>query len=396
MTMNILILQTKAFPHRANSFYYFYAQLSEWLTTNGTSSQLFFSYLEVDDSGFENGLLLPDHYLQFYTPKNVEAICQFIGEKKIDVILDYSHVITGDTRRFLLAIKQEHPGIKLVTMIHNCPSHTTQLKAYELSTLLFKNVHSLKQLFQFLFPQLYLFLLKKVVKHQNISAYHTVDEVVLLSPSYVPEFRELIGDKKATRLSAIPNAIQPVTSNIPIKDKKKEIIFVGRFAAEKALPKLLKIWEMVQEKLPEWSLILVGDGNKYKECESIIAERKLSRVYLKGYQMSIPYIDRASIICLTSVIEGLPTVFVEAMNLGVVPIGFDSFRAIYDMIDHGKDGIIIPNEDYNAYAEALIRLATDDSLRHQMANAAMQRKGSYDIEHIGPLWKEVFRKHQLI
>lgn len=153
---------------------------------------------------------------------------------------------------------------------------------------------------------------------------------------------------------------------------------------------------MVQEKLPEWSLILVGDGNKYKECESIIAERKLSRVYLKGYQMSIPYIDRASIICLTSVIEGLPTVFVEAMNLGVVPIGFDSFRAIYDMIDHGKDGIIIPNEDYNAYAEALIRLATDHSLRHQMANAAMQRKGSYDIEHIGPLWKEVFRKHQLI
>jgi hypothetical protein len=32
-------------------------------------------------------------------------------------------------------------------MIHNCPSHTTQLKQYELSTLRFKDVHGPKKLF---------------------------------------------------------------------------------------------------------------------------------------------------------------------------------------------------------------------------------------------------------
>lgn len=132
--MNILIQQTKAFPHRANSFYWFYAQLTEWLTAHGVNSKLYFSYLELADSEFENGLLLPDHYSQFYTPRNIEAICRFIIDKQIDVILDYSHVITGDTRKYYLEIKKRNPGIKICTMIHNCPSHTTQLKQYELST----------------------------------------------------------------------------------------------------------------------------------------------------------------------------------------------------------------------------------------------------------------------
>lgn len=105
--MNILIQQTKAFPHRANSFYWFYAQLTEWLTAHGVDSKLYFSYLELADSEFKNGLLLPDHYSQFYTPRNIEAICRFIIDKQIDVILDYSHVITGDTRKYYLEIKKK-------------------------------------------------------------------------------------------------------------------------------------------------------------------------------------------------------------------------------------------------------------------------------------------------
>lgn len=394
--MNILIQQTKAFPHRANSFYWFYAQLTEWLTAHGVNSKLYFSYLELADSEFENGLLLPDHYSQFYTPRNIEAICRFIIDKQIDVILDYSHVITGDTRKYYLEIKKRNPGIKICTMIHNCPSHTTQLKQYELSTLRFKDVHGPKKLFQWMLPQLYISLLKKVVSHQNRSAYDTLDEVVLLSPAYIPEFKKLIGKKDAWKLSAIPNAIKPVHSNIPIEEKDKEIIFVGRMATEKALPKLLKIWGMVQDKLPDWKLTLVGDGPARMECLQIIETYQLKRVQWIGYQMSIPHIDRARILCLTSVIEGLPTVFIEAMDLGVIPIGFNSFQSIYDIIDHGKNGFIIPNNDYQAYADTLLQLAQNDEWRQRIAKNAQSRPTKCSIDQIGARWMEVFKKHHLI
>ena len=394
--MNILIQQTKAFPHRANSFYWFYAQLTEWLTAQGVTSELYFCYLELADSEFEQGLLLPDHYSKFYTPKNIDAVCHFIAEKKIDVILDYSHLITGDTQKYYLEIKRRNPDIKLFTMIHNCPSHTTQLKRYEVSLLRLNHIRGAKQLFQWLLPKLYIELLKKVVSHQNRMAYETLDEIVLLSPAYIPEFQKLIGKKKADRLSAIPNSIRPVKSLVPISEKKKEILFVGRMATEKALPKLLNIWEMVQDKLPDWSLILVGDGPTFATCQQTIKERALKRVTLTGHQLSIPYIDQARIICLTSVIEGLPTVFIEAMSLGVVPIGFDSFNAIHDMIDSGKNGFIIPEDDYEQYAETIVRLANDDTLRCQMAATAQQQQQKYDIDHIGPLWMEAFQKHGLI
>lgn len=393
--MNILILQTKAFPHRSNSFYWFYTQLTEWLTAHGYPSILYFAYLDVDDYGFENGLLLPDKVPHFYTQQNIETLSTYITDKRIDVILDYSHIITGRTRLFFLEIKRLHPDLRIFTMIHNCPSHTTQLKQYEISRLRLKDVRSVKQFVQWSMPEIYLRLLKREVKKQNISAYDTLDEIVLLSPSYIPEFKKLINRPDANRLSAIPNAIRPVESQIPIQKKNKEIIFVGRIENEKALPKLLKIWEMVQDRLPDWNLIIVGDDSKREECRSIIERRKLKRTEIKEYQMAIPLIDQASILCLTSVIEGLPTVFTEAMSLGVVPIGFDSFRAIYDMIEDGKNGFIIPNNDYRQYAETLYRLASDDRLRQQMAQHALSKKDKYSIESIAPLWLETFKKHGL-
>lgn len=394
--MNILIQQTKAFPHRANSFYWFYAQLTEWLNSHGVKSELYFCYLELDDSEFENGLLLPDRYAQFYTPRNIEAISHYIEEKKINVILDYSHLITGDTKRYYQEIKQRKPEIKIFTMIHNCPSHTTQLQTYKLSYLRLKEVHNAKQLFQWACPWLYIQLLKKVVAKQNRSAYDTLDEVVLLSPSYIPEFKKLIKEKNADRLSAIPNSIRPVESHIPIEDKEKEIVFVGRMEAEKAVYKLLKIWEMIADKLPDWRLTLVGGGSQYNAIEEFIRKKKLQRVQLTGHQMAIPYIDRARIICLTSVIEGLPTVFVEAMSLGVVPVAFASFNAIFDMIEDGKNGFIVPENHYKEYAFILLRLANDDSLRRQVATIAQSQKERYNIEYIGPLWMELFKKHGLI
>ncbi|MEG1585483.1 MAG: glycosyltransferase [Bacteroidales bacterium] len=393
--MNILILQTKAFPHRENSFYWFYAQLTEWLTDHGIPSKLYFSYLQIDDKEFDNGLLLPDLKPDFYSVRNLNLLCDYIQAKKIDLILDYSHVITGNTRKFMLAIKKRNPHLKIFTMIHNCPSHTTQLKNYELSTMTLSQVKTPKKLIQWGMPRLYLFLLKKVVKYQNRSAYDTLDEVVLLSPAYLPEFRKLIGISDASRLSAIPNAIRPVESQIPIDKKNKEIIFVGRMAPEKALPKLLKIWEIIQHLLPDWKLTLVGDGPTRPLCEKIIRKRKLERIEMIGHQMSIPYIDRARILCLTSVIEGLPTVFTEAMSLGVIPVGFDSFNAIHDIIKDGENGFIVPEDDYQKYASVLVGLAQNDALRQRIARKAQLQKGCYDIQKIGPLWVETFKKHGL-
>ena len=394
--MNILIQQTKAFPHRTNSFYWFYYQLTEWLTNHGMNSKLFFCYIEIDDYEYKNGLLLPDHYLKFYTPNNLNAVCQFIKKNNIDVVLDYSHIITGDIKKYYQYIKQRNPSIKIFTMIHNCPNHTIQLQKYKLSIRKWKDIHNLKQFLQWVFPKPYIWLLQKVVTYQNLSAYRTLDEIILLSQSYIPEFKKLIGVPSADKLSAIPNAIRPIKSRIPITMKNREIVFVGRMEPEKAIPKLLRVWELIQYKLPDWQLTLVGEGSCFHEILKIIKDKKLQHINLVGYQMAIPYIDRARIICLTSVIEGLPTVFIEAMSTGVIPIGVASFNAIYDIIENGKNGFIVEENNYEEYAEKILLLANNDALRIRMATEAYSQKERYSIDSIAPLWMQVFKKHGLI
>lgn len=394
--MNILIVQIKSFPQRTNSFSWFYTQLTEWLTSRGIPSELYYCYLKIADSGFENGLLLPDNVKGFYSPDNIRAISSFIEAKKIKVVLDYSNIITGNTRKFYQYLKRKYPDLKLLTMIHSCPDHTMQLKRYEMAEMPLQKTGRIKDRLINTFPAIYLFLLKQVVWYHNYSAYKTMHGVVVLAPAYIREFANLIRKKDTARIHAIPNAMRPVESRIPVTQKNKEIIFVGRMAKEKAIPRLLTIWKMIQDRVPEWHFTIVGDGPERERCERIIREEKLQRIRLLEYQMALPLIDRSSILCLSSVIEGFPTVFTEAMDLGVVPIGFNTFAAIYDMIEDEKTGFIIPDHDYEAYAEKLVELCKNEKLRIRIATAAQNRSMRYDIEHIGPLWLQLFKQHHLL
>lgn len=173
-------------------------------------------------------------------------------------------------------------------------------------------------------------------------------------------------------------------------------MFVGRLDREKAIYRLLQIWIKIYKELPDWNLVIVGDGETREEDENLTKILGVERVKFLGYQKSIPIIDESSIICLTSNIEGLPTVFMEAMTLGVIPIGFDSFSAIYDMIDNNVNGVIIPAFDEELYANALIQLALNENLRYHMAEMAQQKVNQYDIEEIGKRWLYLFKELNLL
>ena len=61
---------------------------------------------------------------------------------------------------------------------------------------------------------------------------------------------------------------------------------------------------------------------------------------------------------MTSGFEGWPMVLMEAMPMGVVPIAFNSFESLQDIISHKENGIIIPNNDMDKYVAGLKWLMT--------------------------------------
>ena len=391
--MNILLLYSTPFI-QTDSFYWFYKQLVDQL---GGDSQLYSAYLN-SEKDIVNGLQLPDSYA-YYTPRNIEALTCFIKEYKIAVLFNF-YLPIWQIKDFLMAIKKSLPKLKLVELIHNCPNHTVQLKEYSL-----KNIYSgfiptsIKDRIAKLFPDIYLYFLKKKVGKENQWAYELHDAVVLLSPSYISEYLSLIGKKKSDKVFAIPNPTAPLhfcKSEIPVEAKSKEIIFCGRLDIEKAVPMLLQVWERIQNQIPDWKFVLVGDGSQMQLCKKQAVELNLERIEFRGFTNSRPLIDKASILCLASVIEGLPTVFLEAMTMGVVPVGFDSFSSIYDMIDNWENGVIVPAFDIDMYEKALLKLTMDRELRYKIGKNAQLKVEQYNISNIIFLWIHLFKYLKLI
>lgn len=321
---------------------------------------------------------------------NIRELISYIRSKEINVIFNPN--IPIDELSYLMKyFKIELPNVKSIDLLHSCTNFVVINKVYQLKEMNWRDVKSSKLAFQYIFPKLYLYLLQQDVKRRMRLSLKSFDKIITLSPHYVEDYCNLLDlAYSQNKIMAIPNIGTVVEPNIPISEKPKQIVFVGRLSIEKAVHRLLFIWKQTMTSIPDWNLCIVGDGPERKNLEAMSAQLNLQNVEFIGFQAALPFIDRASILCLVSNFEGFPTVFTEAMSLGVVPIGFDSFSAIHDMIDHGKNGMIIPCFDYERYADALTTLAKNDQMRIQMAEAAKLKVKEYNIPRIASLWYNLF------
>ncbi len=385
--MNILVI--------SNFFNLFYVSLVSYLNLKGIKGTIHFASFEENrvDAEYSFYLKLPE-YGVYTSNLNKATILKYVKENDINVIL-FPQI--SDVEDLIKEVKSINKSIACLFLLHTRPDLVVANKREQFKRLRMKDIRSLKTFLAWRFSQFYLFIMAKQWKRWAIRQYNAFDKIVVLSPSYISEYEKVMGKKDTqSKIVAIPNPKIEHVSNVAIPDKKKQIVFVGRLDEEKAVYRLLYIWNKIYKQLPDWNLLIVGDGETRTDDESLVKTLNIDRVKFLGYQKSIPIIDESSILCLTSNIEGQPTVFMEAMTLGVVPIGFDSFSAIYDMIDNNVNGIIVPAFDEDLYANVLMQLAQNENLRCHMAEMAQQKVNQYDIEKIGKRWLCLFKELSLL
>lgn len=89
---------------------------------------------------------------------------------------------------------------------------------------------------------------------------------------------------------------------------------------------------------------------------------------------------------MTSACEGLPMTILEAQQCGCVPIVYDSFASAKDIINSGKNGVLIANRDKAAYVAALKELMTNVELRTKMSEACVQSAERFSVEKVAAQW----------
>lgn len=220
--------------------------------------------------------------------------------------------------------------------------------------------------------------------------YEITDRYILLSDSFKPIFCKL-NKVDGNKLLAIPNPC-PFSEDKENGAYKKEniVLVVARMAEQqKRILETLKIWNLVYSNHLDWKLIIVGDGPDLSQYKTIANKLNVSNVQFVG-SISTPqdYYRMAKIFMMTSIWEGLPMTLIEAQHFGCVPIVYDSFASVHDIINNGKDGFIIPLHDRENYKNQLEKMMSSPKELYRMSQLCMSNT-SFGISDILHKWNNI-------
>lgn len=246
-------------------------------------------------------------------------------------------------------------------------------------------------LYHFLKPILKRYIQSKLIpKYRN--PYLLSDRVVVLNEKYRETYAKCADVKCTDKICSIPNIYMPQTeNNIAYEKKEKMFLWVGRFDERaKRLSLALKVWKSLEKDVEDWTFRIVGYGENESYYRTYVESNKLKNVFFEGFQNPFSYYKRASVFLMTSAYEGFPMVLLEALGMGVIPICFDSFTSLYDIIDDGENGFIVKNDKIEQYCEKVKLLMANENLRERMSQNARSTVERFNEGKIVPKWINLF------
>ena len=325
-----------------------------------------------------------------FCKENVESLRSILIRKNIQVVINqwglpYIPAKVLDKARKGLAIKT-------IAVYHNSPDSNARIKEVEIA--LSQTTNHLKRWML----QCKKFAFKQITSQSMRYVYNHSDLYMVLSPSFIDKFKDFTGIKHPNHLIVQTNPVTVDASDYIFSSEKKwkEIIYMGRIDYnQKRVYRVIDTWSVLEKQFPDWQLTVVGDGPERKKLEQQVKDLGLQHVSFEGFQSSIPYYERASILILTSEYEGFPLVLAECMSFGVVPVVYGSYSAVHDIIKHKENGMIVQPQngkfEVNEMAKQLAFVIENESKRNEMAqNAILTSKRDYSLENIYRSWKEVF------
>lgn len=323
------------------------------------------------------------------TKDNVALLRQLLIGKNIDVVINQWGLPLIPIKTLCEA--RRGLALRVISVYHNDPQQNGRIQSVE--TELAKTENVLKK--SVLWCKKLAF--RCVTGYAMRYIYRMSDVFEVLSPSFVSHFQQFTWQKNTPKLIVQTN---PITIDIDrfeyqAEKKRKEIIYVGRIDyTQKRVFRVIEIWALLEHLFPDWQLTLVGDGEERKSLEQMVKDLELQHVHFEGFQQPRSYYERASMLMLTSEFEGFPLVLAECMSFGVVPAVYGSYSAVYDIIEDGMDGLIIPKTSDRFKAEVMAaemkKLMNAKDKLNTMALNAIEKSKNYSIDKIYDQWMNVF------
>ncbi|MBC7523554.1 MAG: glycosyltransferase family 4 protein [Flavobacterium sp.] len=213
------------------------------------------------------------------------------------------------------------------------------------------------------------------------------DAIVVLSNESLKEW-----NVKKSYVIPNPNWFES-NDNLILKNKK--VIAVARHSFEKGLDRLLKIWQKIINKHPDWHLEIYGNVSTEVNLATLVNELNLTKTvhfFEPVSDIKNRYLD-ASIYVMTSRSEGFPMVLIEAMSAGLPIVAYDCPVGPRVLIVNSENGFLIEDGNELEFISKLEILIVDQNLRLQMGKNASESVKKYDIDAVMKLWNGVIEQN---
>ncbi|MEH1911363.1 glycosyltransferase family 4 protein [Nostoc sp.] len=152
------------------------------------------------------------------------------------------------------------------------------------------------------------------------------------------------------------------------------LLFFGRILPYKGLKYLLEAMPLIAECIPEVKLIIAGRGENIRQYFPNSYDEKRYEI-INGF---IP-IEEVGNLFQRSTVTVLP--YIEASQSGVAALSYgmgtlvvaSEVGGLSEIVQHKKDGLLVPPRDVKALADAIICLLSDRDLQQRMQTAALAR-----------------------
>ncbi|MEM7086145.1 MAG: glycosyltransferase [Bacteroidota bacterium] len=138
-------------------------------------------------------------------------------------------------------------------------------------------------------------------------------------------------------------------------------------------------------------LIIMGEGKDKNKLKRLVEELALTNhvEFLPFAVNPFPYIAQAYMVALTSKWEGFPMVLVESLSLGIPVVSLDINSGPSEIINHEKNGLLVTEREYPAFADALCELFENPSLYATCKENAQASVSQFSKEVIAEAWTKL-------
>jgi L-malate glycosyltransferase len=165
-----------------------------------------------------------------------------------------------------------------------------------------------------------------------------------------------------------------VRAELGIRDDVPVVIQVARLDYLKDHCTAVRALEAVTREIPECRLLIVGEGPERPRIEAEIARRGMQQqIRLLGLRKDVKQLlAAADLFLLTSISEGIPVTFIEAMACHL-PIVSTDVGGVKEVVEDGRTGLLAAAGDHQMLGNAIVKLVRDPSLRRSLGDCGRAR-----------------------